>query len=83
MGHNLLKRIHRLEVATAHTEAGKTVFIMEDGSQFFTEDDPLTYLLRNGPQAPTGRLIEYEYKGDQEMDALSRSLYEYMNELFS
>lgn len=78
---NLLKRLHRLEAVTAQARAGMTVFTLADGSRFLTEDDPLTYLLQHGPESPRGRIVGYEHKEGREVDAISRSLMEYVDEL--
>lgn len=78
---NLLKRLCHLEAVTARAQEGKTAFTLEDGSKFFTDDDPLTYLLQHGPQSPRGRIVGYEHQEGREMDPVSRSVCEYINEL--
>lgn len=80
---NLLKRLCHLEAVTAKAQAGKTVFTLEDGSRFFTDADPLTYLLQHGPQSPRGRIVGYEHQEGREVDPISRSVGECINELFS
>lgn len=81
MNFDLLKRLRRLEAVTAQAQAGKTVFTLEDGSQFFTDDDPLTYLLQHGPQSPRGRIVGYEHTEGREADPISRSVGECIDEL--
>ena len=77
---NLLKRLCHLEAVTARAQEGKTAFTLEDGSKFFTDDDPLTYLLQHGPQSPRGRIVGYERTEGREVDPISRSVCEYINE---
>lgn len=77
---NLLKRLCHLEAVTARAQAGKTAFTLEDGSQFLIDADPLTYLLQHGPQSPRGRIVGYEHKEGREVDPISRSVCEYINE---
>ena len=81
MNFDLLKRLCTLEAAAAQARAGKTVFNLEDGSQFLAEDDPLTYLLQHGPQGPRGRIVGYEHKEGREVDPISRSVCECIIEL--
>lgn len=78
---NLLKRLCHLEAVTAQAKEGKTAFTLEDGSQYLTEDDPLTFLLQHGPQSPRGRIVGYEHKEGREVDPISRSVCECINEL--
>lgn len=78
---NLLKRLCHLEAVTAQAQAGKTVFTLEDGSRFLTDADPLTYLLQHGPQSPRGRIVGYEHQEGREVDPISRSVGECINEL--
>ena len=77
---NLLKRLCHLEAVTAQAQAGKTHFTLEDGSQFLIDADPLTYMLQHGPQSPRGRIVGYEHKEGREVDPISRSVCEYINE---
>lgn len=77
---NLLKRLCHLEAVTARAQEGKTAFTLEDGSKFFTDDDPLTYLLQHGPQSPRGRIVGYEHTEGREVDSISRSVGEYISE---
>lgn len=81
MNLDLLKRLRRLEAEAAQRQAGKTVFVLEDGARFLTEDDPITYLLQHGPQSPRGRIVGYEHT-EGEGDPISCSVCEYINELF-
>lgn len=81
MNLDLLKRLRRLEAEAAQRQAGKTVFVLEGGARFLTEDDPITYLLQHGPQSPRGRIVEYEHTEGWEVDPISISVCEYINEL--
>ena len=81
MNFDLLKRLRRLEAVTAQAQAGKTAFILEDGSRFYTDSDPLTYLLQHGPESPRGRIVGYEHQQGRDVDTISRSVGEYVNEL--
>ena len=81
MKSDLLKRLRLLEAKVGQARAEKTVFILEDGSQFLTDDDPVTYLLRNGPKTPRGRIVRYE--GGEAADPLSSSVYGYIRDLIS
>lgn len=81
MNFDLLKRLRRLEAVAAQAQAGKTAFVLEDGSRFYVETDPLTYLLQHGPQSPRGRIVGYEHTEGREVDPISRSVGECINEL--
>lgn len=78
---NLLKRLRHLEAVTAQAKEGKTAFTLEDGSQLLTEQDPLTYLLQHGPQSLRGRIVGYDHKEGREVDPISLSVGECINEL--
>ena len=79
----LLRRLRRLEAVTAQAQAGKTVFVLEDGSRFYAEDDPITYLLKHGPESALGRIVGYEHQEGRELDPISRSVRELIDELIS
>lgn len=81
MNFDLLKRLRRLEAVTAQAQAGKTVFTLADGSRFYAEGDPLTYLLQHGPESPRGRIVGYEHKEGRDVDPISCSVGEYINQL--
>ena len=81
MNFDLLKRLRHLEAVTAQAQAGKTVFILADGSRFYTEADPLTYLLQHGPESPRGRIIGYERGVSRDADPITEALYEHIREL--
>lgn len=36
-----------------------TTFVLEDGSPFITDSDPLQYLMEHGVQTPRGRIVAY------------------------
>lgn len=81
MNFDLLKRLRRLEVVAAQAQEGRTAFTLEDGSRFYVEVDPLTYLLQHGAESPQGRIVGYEHKEGREVDPITKSLYEYIREL--
>lgn len=81
MNFDLLKRLRRLEAVTAKVQAGKTAFTLGDGTQFLTELDPLTYLLKHGPQSPRGRIVGYEHEKPKDADPITISLYGCIGEL--
>ena len=81
MNFDITKRLRRLEAVTSR--ARKTVFILENGIRFYTEADPLAYLLQHGPESPQGRIIGYEHTEGRDVDPISRSMYEYLDELIS
>ena len=80
---DLLKRLRRLEAVTAQAQAGKTIFTLADGSRFYTEADPLAYLLQHGPESPRGRIVGYEHKEGREMDPITSAVYEHVKELIT
>ena len=81
MNFDLLKRLRRLEAVTAQAQADKTVFILADGSRFYTEADPLTNLMQHGPESPRGRIIGYEREVSRDADPITEALYEHIREL--
>ena len=81
MNFDLLRRLRRLEMTAARARAEMTVFTLADGSRFYTEADPLTYLLQHGNQTPRGRIVGYEHQEGRDVDPISRSLGEYLKEL--
>ena len=36
-----------------------TTFVLEDGSPFITDSDPLQYLMEHGTETPRGRIVAY------------------------
>ena len=82
MNFDLLKRLRRLEAKANQAQAEKTVFILEDGSRFLADDDPVSYLIQHGPETPRGRIVKCEYEESQNADPITRSLYECLDMLF-
>lgn len=60
--------------------ADKTTFIVEGGREFYTDKDPLTYLLEHGAYTQPGRRIVLYPHPVEGVDALSLSLYELLDE---
>ena len=60
--------------------ADKTTFIVEGGREFYTDKDPVTYLLEHGAYTPDGRrIVLYPHPGEG-VDALSLSFYQLIDE---
>lgn len=60
--------------------ADKTTFIVEGGREFYTDQDPFTYLLEHGAYTPDGRRIVLYPHPVEGVDALSLSLYQMLDE---
>ena len=60
--------------------ADKTTFIVEGGREFCTGKDPFTYLLEHGAHTPDGRRIVLYPHPVEEVDALSLSLYQMLDQ---
>lgn len=78
MRFDLLNRLRRLEAKANQAQAEKTVFILEDGSRFLADDDPVSYLIQHGPETPRGRIVKCEYEESQNADPITQSLHEYI-----
>lgn len=52
-----------------------TTFVLEDGSPFITDLDPLHYLIEHGTETPRGRIVAYpcDKKG---ADPITLAIYE-------
>ncbi|SCI15521.1 Uncharacterised protein [uncultured Flavonifractor sp.] len=74
-------RVKRLEAAIQEYQRARkpTVFLLEDGSTFITEEDVFSYLVSHGVETPRGRIVAYPH-GEGDIDSLSRSLYELIDE---
>lgn len=55
-----LRKIDRLLSEVQSNRPPMTTFKVEDGSLFYTELDPLTYLLKYGAKMERGRIVGYE-----------------------
>ena len=60
--------------------ADKTTFIVEGGREFYTDKDPVTYLLKHGAYTPDGRRIVLYPHPVEGVDALSLSFYQMIDE---
>ena len=60
--------------------ADKTTFIVEGGREFYTDKDPVTYLLEHGAHTPDGRRIVLYPHPVEGVDALSLSFYQLIDE---
>ena len=54
------RRIDRLLSEVQSNRPPMTTFKVEDGSLFYTELDPMTYLLKYGAKTERGRIVGYE-----------------------
>ena len=55
-----LRKIDRLLSEVQSNRPPMTTFKVEDGSLFYTELDPMTYLLQYGAKTERGRITGYE-----------------------
>lgn len=60
--------------------ADKTTFIVEGGREFYTDKDPVTYLLEHGAYTPDGRRIVLYPHPVEGVDTLSLSFYQMIDE---
>lgn len=56
----LSRKIDRLLSEVQSNRPPMTTFKVEDGSLFYTELDPMTYLLKYGAKTQRGRIVGYE-----------------------
>lgn len=62
------------------THSNKTRFLVEDGGEFYTWQEPIEYLYTHGAFTPDGkRIVSYPHPVEG-VDALSMSLYELIDE---
>lgn len=54
------RKIDRLLSEVQSNRPPMTTFKVEDGSLFYTELDPMTYLLKYGAKTERGRIVGYE-----------------------
>ena len=55
-----LRKTDRLLLEVQSNRPPMTTFKVEDGSLFYTELDPMTYLLKYGAKTERGRIVGYE-----------------------
>lgn len=78
---NIEQRLKRLEARIEEKQSWLTVFKLEDGSDFTTEYDPITYLIKYGVNTPKGRIVHYEPVDDiSTYDPFSLALLGYIRE---
>lgn len=77
---DIVSRLRRLEANYAGRLAGQTAFRLEDGTMFYTDLDPVSYLLQNGVETARGRIVAYSSTFGTG-DPLSTSIAEYIDEL--
>lgn len=73
----LASRLKRLESGLVKSRCA--TFLLRGGHEFSTKEDPINYLVRNGAKAPDGRKIIGCCHPEGDMDALSASLYEFID----
>lgn len=59
---------------------GETVFIVEGGAEYHTKEDPFNYLMQHGAYTPDGRRIVLYPHPIEDVDPLSLSLYQLIDE---
>lgn len=70
------KRLAGLREYIKTLSIDKTTFIVEGGKKFYTDNDPVTYLWKNGAYTRDGqRIVQYPHPVEG-VDALSLSFYE-------
>ena len=70
---NIRQRLEHLEAELCRDREWMTAFTLADSSLLYTEDDPITYLLKNGTITPRGRIIGYDPPKGQS-DPISRAV---------
>lgn len=60
--------------------SGETVFIVEGGGEYYTKEDPFSYLLEHGAYTHDGRRIVLFPHPIEGVDPLSLSLYQLIDE---
>ena len=79
---DIRERLRRLEAEYSERLAEKTVFRLADGTLFYTDCDPVTYLLMNGVETTRGRIVAYVPSNSTgERDPLSVAIMDYIDEL--
>ena len=58
----------------------ETIFIVEGGTEYHTREDPFNYLRKYGAYTHDGRRIVLYPQPVEGVDALSQSLYEFIDE---
>ena len=74
------ERLAALRSCLETLSADKTTFIVEGGREFYTDKDPVTYLLEHGAYTPDGRRIVLYPHPVEGVDALSLSFYQLIDE---
>ena len=59
---------------------GETVFIVEGGGEYHTKEDPFNYLMQHGAYTPDGRRIVLYPHPIEDVDPLSLSFYQMLDE---
>ena len=72
----LERRVNRLQWVDP------TTFTLEDGGTFKTQQDPVVFLLTNGPMTEQGRIVSIQ-RPTEEADALSEALYDYIDKMIA
>lgn len=76
---NIENRIALLRAFLESRTADQTVFIVEGGAEFYTQEDPFTYLYQHGAVTPDGRRIVLYPHPVEGVDPLSLSLYQMLD----
>lgn len=78
---NIERRIERLQKAAQLRTEAMTTFTVEDGSEFRTPEEPLSFFRRHGSQTPDGRKIVGWQRPTGPMDQLSESLLDLVDQV--
>ena len=74
------KRLEALSNYLKGLTADETTFIVAGGGEFHTKQDPVSYLLENGAYTPDGRRIVLYPHPVEDVDGLSLSFYQMIDE---
>lgn len=72
---SILQRLQRLESLLGQRNGHLTVFWLEDGSPFYSDDDPFSYLMKHGTETARGKIARFE-RPPGAADPISEALYQ-------
>ena len=77
----LRRELDTLKKQISALKLNATEFILYGGGTFTTEQDPVSYIAEHGATTPSGRRIAaYKPPAEEKPDALTKSLYDYIDE---
>lgn len=77
---NILQRIQKLKNEMERKQQNLTAFQLEGGGTFYTDRDPVSYLLEHGTKTPRGRITGCT-PSSEECDPISKSLFDTIQSL--